>query len=178
MKFRTLTLALSLFACLGLSSGCIFVDSGPGAGTSRPIAGSYLIAPIQIGAFAPDPGFAGYIITANAGSYRITWAGYREFRGSVWIKSGTPQFVAGCQDGACSLNGSEDSVVLGSEAGRVDFISFPSSGKRSGFDLLFSGDLVLDLLVDGRRDASRVGFVSGVNGQFSSAPGMPFGLTM
>jgi hypothetical protein len=178
-----LTRRFALAAFLAAASGCIFVDGvGGGAGSYGPRPGpNTLIAPIAIGVGVPDLGRAGYIITANAGTYRITWAGFREFRGSVFVSDPAPQFFPGCMDGSCSLASGEDRVVLDrSEAGRIDFISFPGSGKRSGFDIAVPAGqpILLDILVEDARRPDRVTFVSAVTQALASAPSMPFGLSM
>jgi hypothetical protein len=158
-----------LAAALTLASGCIIVDTGPPQGGP--------VAPIAVGVGITGAPPNGYTITANTGSYRITWAGFQNFSGSVWVRSGTPQFAAGCSDGSCALGGGEDYVRLGA-GGRIDFDSFPASGKRSGFDLFYTGDITLDLYVNDQRRPDLVVFVSGVTRQLASAPAMPFGLTM
>jgi hypothetical protein len=192
---------LLLAATLG-APGCLIVDSGPGpnpnpdpclanpnlagcqppvvpgSGAAKPACGT-LYSYIEVGAAAPDPGFAGYIITANAGTYRITWTGFKEFRGSIFSAPGAmTKFYPGCRDGSCSLASGEDQVVLnGGDASRVDFVSFPASGKRSGFDVEIRGGVVwLDLLVNGERNLQRISFVSEETGMLASAPAVPFGL--
>ncbi len=171
LKAAFFFLLASLAACGGNSVG---------TGFPRPSgAPPYLIA---LGAAADDLGFPGYIITANTGVYRVTWAGGNEFRGSVFTSSGAfGSFFPGCTDGACSLASGEDRVVLGNgDPGRIDFISFPASGKRSGFDVqVGDGTLLVDVLVDGGRNPQLVQFVSGDPQTFNqtvTAPTIPLTL--
>lgn len=156
--------------------------AGPGAGTGLPRPGGGTpISNIANGAGAPDPGFAGYIITASAGIFRITWAGYHEFRGSVFATNNDlGRFYAGCMDSACSLASSEDAVVLGNgDPARVDFVSFPASGKRSGFDVeVRSSDLLIDLLINDQRNPAAVTFVSADTGQPATAATLPLRLVV
>lgn len=168
MMIRGFALGLALASV----SGCILVDTD-----TRPV--NYPVSRIAVGLGVQGNLPSGYVITANTGSYRITWAGFREFQGSVWITAGRPQFTAGCIDGSCSLS-SEDRVYLNTDdPQRIDFDSFPASGKRSGFDLTYTGDLVFDMFVDGQRRPDKVIFpAADVGGSIASAPGMPFGLTM
>lgn len=181
-----------------LLSGCLIVDPGPAPGPGPgpgpdpipvPLPGSGAPRPpcrtpfslIAVSAGSHDPGQAGYIITASAGTYRITWAGFREFRGSIFSAPGAmTRFFPGCRDGSCALSSAEDQVVLsGANHDRIDFVSFPASGKRSGFDVEIRGGVTFfDLLVDGLRQPGRVIFVSAETQQISSAPSMPFGLAM
>lgn len=158
-----------LLALAGASVGC-----GPvtpthiiGTGLDAP-SGAVPTAPILIGG-ALDAGQVGYILTANVGSYRVTWAGDGYiFRGSVFAEPGTLSKVfAGCTDGTCALAPQEDVVRIdGSDPDRIDFWSDPLSGKRSGFDLQLvggTGTLIIDLLVNDYRSPNQVHFTSVVN---------------
>ena len=178
------TLGLSALAALSLgATGCFgtpYPNPGPGPGTQI-IVGTGAAAPnfnatpvslIAGGVGNIDPGTAGYIITANAGSFRFTWTGYAEFRGSIFAAPNAyGTLTAGCIDGACSLASGEDVIrVSPNEPGRIDFVSFPASGKRSGFDVeILSNQVWIDLLVDGVRQP-RLTLFAGVDPQ----TGQPF----
>lgn len=174
-SLTALTLALAFHA-----TGCFGNSTGPGPGGTPVVVGSGAGAPdfantpislIAAGVGNIDPGSAGYIITANTGSFRFTWTGYAEFRGSIFLQSGVfGTLIPGCRDGACSLASGEDVVRVGAQPGRIDFVSFPASGKRSGFDVQIpSGDTVwIDVLVNNARRPDLTLF-AGVDGR-----GQPF----
>lgn len=170
----TLTLAFHATGCFGNSTG-----PGPGgtpvvvgSGAPAPNYATTPVSPIVGGAPGLDQGTAGYIITANVGSFRFTWTGYAEFRGSIFLdNTGFGTLIPGCRDGACSLASGEDVVRVGAEPGRIDFVSFPASGKRSGFDVQIPGNTVwVDLLVDGVRQPRLTNFTTVINNQ--AVPGV------
>lgn len=167
-----LALALSLF-----TGACGRIV---GSGGARPGI-STAVSPIAGGIGSLDPGAAGYIITASAGSFRFTFAGYGEFRGSLFAQPGKlGALTTGCIDQSCALTSGDDVVRVASEPGRIDFLSFPASGTRSGFDIEVSDNLLLvDLLVDGRRrpDLTLFPSVDDFGRPFqASAATMPIGL--
>lgn len=180
--------ALSLSLALG-ATGCFGSPYyGPGPGNqvlvgSGDVAPNYGTTPISLiagGVGNIDPGTAGYIITANAGSFRFTWTGYAEFRGSIFLSGGGfGRLYPGCRDNACALASGEDAVRVGAEPGRIDFVSFPASGKRSGFDVEIPGDTVwIDLLVNDARRPDLTLFAGVRGGQpfQASAATMPLAL--
>lgn len=174
-------MALGFIGCGGDDYG----DYPPvlvGSGAPAPLPGTVPVAPIALGVGVDTTGLPpGYAITANLGSYRVTWEGGAEYRGSFFTGQGAIlRLYPGCTDGSCTLVSQEDVVLIpAGNPGRVDFLSYSGGafGQRSGFDVEVTGSIVyLDLLIDGVRRQDATYFVSDVTGDVATAPSMPFGL--
>lgn len=138
---------------------------------------------IRIARGSPAPNVKGYVLIANDAYLRLTWAGYSEFRGSIYPQTPSGGRVeVGCSDGGCLAEPGTTQVQQSSDGLRIDFVSFPIGQQRGGLTFIFPQSEVLyfDLLVDSsyRPDLTYLIEARDSTGPSAiNAPAVPFAIT-
>lgn len=135
----------------------------PGSASPKPDLANLPLFRITVDTAVQGVGLEGYVITASNGIFRLTWAGYSAFRGSVFTKPGDlVEIHPGCVDGSCRSPLTEELITSAKgDPDRIDYFSFPTDATVSGFDVEVRGDgAFFDLLIGDQRRADRIFFLS------------------